>query len=78
MSQLTNILKYQGLNFYFTGIKKDNRVYESLDEIHHYTILTALGDYDGALIGSVDEAFREDEEDDMIRYFHWETGIEEE
>jgi len=78
MDQLTNVLNYQGINFYFTGVKNDNRVYESLDELTHYTILTALADYDGALIGVIDEVFREDEEDDLIRYFDSETGIEEE
>ena len=77
MDQLANVLKFQGMNFYFTGIEDNSRVYKSLDEITHYRILTALADYDGALIATVDEVFREEADDDMIRYFDSETGEEE-
>ncbi|WP_145142205.1 hypothetical protein [Paenibacillus sp. Y412MC10] len=75
--ELTQTLDYQGICFYFVGIEDDSRIYKSLDELHHHKIMTALADYDGALIGSVDEVFREDEDDDMIRYFDSVTGKEE-
>jgi hypothetical protein len=76
--QLTDKLYYNGLTFYHVGNTSDNdRIYESLDELIHYTITTAPADYDGVLIAVVDESFRESENDDMIRYFDSETGKEE-
>lgn len=77
MYELAKVLKFEGMNFYFTGIKNNNRVYKSLDELIQYTVLTAVADYDGALIGVVDESFRKGDDDDLIRYFDSVTGIEE-
>jgi hypothetical protein len=76
--KLTDKLYFNGLTFYFTGIQNNERVYESLDELRHVSIITPYSDYDGILIGSIDEVFRIDEEDDMLRYFDCVTGIEEE
>lgn len=75
---LAETLLYDGITFYFIAndCNTGDRVYASLDELHHKYIVTAPGDYDGVLIGSVDECFREDEDDDMIRHFHWQTGLQ--
>ncbi|MNH66560.1 hypothetical protein D3C73_185940 [compost metagenome] len=75
--KLTDKLYYQGITFYLTSTDSEKRVYESLDELIHLSIITAPADYDGALIATIDESFREDEEDDLIRHFDSFTGIEE-
>jgi hypothetical protein len=74
---ITNKLYYQGMTFYYVGINANgDSVYKSLDELYHYTILTGLIDADWALFALVDEAFKVDENDDMIRYFDGITGKE--
>jgi hypothetical protein len=74
---ITNKLYYQGLTFYYVGKNSNgDSVYKSLDELHHYTILTGLLDADCVLFALVDEAFRVDENDNMIRYFDGTTGKE--
>jgi len=74
---ITDKLFYQGITFYLTSTANHERIYTSLDELHEYHIITPISDYDGALVATVDESFREDDEDDMIRYFDCVTGIEE-
>lgn len=75
--KLTDKLCYKNLTFYFVGTSTENdRVYLCSDELNPKTIITAPCDYDGALIGKVDECFRESEDDDMIRYFDSITGFE--
>lgn len=74
---ITSKLYYQGMTFCYVGINANgDSVYKSLDELHHYTILTGLLDADWVLFALVDEAFRVDENDNMIRYFDGTTGKE--
>ncbi|MBX4152326.1 hypothetical protein [Paenibacillus lautus] len=76
MSQLTNVLTFQGKKFYFTGIKGSGRVYKLVNGNIHYPIVTDLIDHNGALMGRVCETFREGDNDNMIRYFDSVTGNE--
>lgn len=71
--KLTKTLLYKGHTFYFVGVNEDgDRIYESPDNQY---IITAPTDYDGSLIGMVSRA--DSNNDDRIRYFNCETGLEE-
>lgn len=74
-AELTSHLYYKGLMFYFIGISEDGeRVYKSLDELHHLTIITTLTSLDGALIAKVDDVFKTSDDDDLIRLFDSRNG----
>ena len=76
--ELTKRLYYAGVVFRYVGDDTEgSRVYQSADGLVKRTILTACCDFDGTLIGMVDEAFRESEADDMVRFFDSVTGEEE-
>lgn len=75
---LTEKLYYRNLTFYYTRKSKSgDRIYETKDELHQLKIVTAPVDYDGTIIGTVDESLRESKDDDMIRHFDSVTGMEE-
>ncbi|MGG3278935.1 hypothetical protein [Paenibacillus solani] len=76
--ELTDKLYYQNLTFYYAKKNDEgDRIYQTKDELHRQTIVTAPADYDGALIGMIDESLRESDDDDLIRYFDSITGMEE-
>ena len=66
------------MTFYFTHTENNDtdRIYQSLDELRIARITAPSSDYDGVLICQIDECFRLDEDDDMLGYFDWITGVD--